>query len=302
MAQSSKRLKKIIKRKSLQQRKTRKNTRFIKKGGNGELERATEQLLGNIEDIRNKIGDFYDLKPLPIPQPIPETELIKNLDGLTMLRKMAEFGKRQILYNLKQISKYTDDLILELLKYDPNSISTFLMENSKLFNRDTTLIQDYLPSSMWKLFGGVGNFFNWIFRKIIKTNTYVSEKPKLSKENLLHIFQQLSVKYPTINLNDNGIRDLILKDVLKKLYYIDNPVKPIEQLANVDKSYTQLRYFDLNQLKYIVSLCGILFFVVLHNLTFIIEYDANVGLQTELKSDYFDYFVQIKNIYDKLFQ
>ena len=57
---------------------------------------------------------------------------------------------------------------------------------------------------------GVGNFFNWIRRQIIKTNTYVSEKPKLSKENLLHIFQQLSVKYPTINLNDNAIRDLIL--------------------------------------------------------------------------------------------
>jgi hypothetical protein len=297
MIKISKRFKKILRKKKSQQRRSR-----VKTGGNGELERATEQLLGNIEDIRNKMGDFDDLKPLPISQAIPEIELIKNLDGLSMLTKMAEFGKRQILYNMKQISKYTDDLILELLKYDPNSISTFLMGNSKLFNRDTTLIQDYLPSSMWKLFGGVGNFFNWIFRKIIKTNTYVSEKPKLSKENLLHIFQQLSVKYPTINLNDNGVRDLILKDVLKKLYYIDNPVKPIEQLVNVDESYTQLIYLDLNQLKYIVSLCGILFFVVLHNLTFIIEYDANVGLQTELKSDYFDYLVQIKNIYDKLFQ
>ena len=300
MVYLSKRLKKIIKRKSLQQRKNSKNTKFIKRGGAGEFERETKTLLGKVEIIRNELGDFDDLKSLSVTQLTRESS--KPYDALGMLTKMAEFGKRQILYNLKQISKYTDDLILELLKYDPNSISTFLMGNSKLFNRDTTLIQDYLPSSMWKLFGGVGNFFNWIFRKIIKTNTYVSEKPKLSKENLLYIFQQLSVKYPTINLNDNGIRDLILKDVLKKLYYLDSPVKPIEQLENVGESYTQLRYFDLNQLKYMVSLCGILFFVVLHNLTFIIQYDANDGLQTELKSDYFDYLLQIKNIYDKVFQ
>ena len=114
MVYLSKRLKKI-KRKSLQQRKSRKNIRFIKKGGNGQLERETKALLGNVEVI---LGDFDDLKQLPIPQPIPEKELIKNLDGLSMLAKMAEFGKRQLLYNLKQISKYTDDLILELLKYD----------------------------------------------------------------------------------------------------------------------------------------------------------------------------------------
>ena len=276
-----------------------KNIRFIKKGGNGQLERETKALLGNVEVIRNEVGDFDDLKQLPISQAIPEKELIKNLDGLSMLTKMAEFGKRQILYNLKQISKYTDDLILELLKYDPNSISTFLIANIKLFNIDSALIQDYLPSSMWKFFGGVGNFFNWIRRQIIKTNTYVSEKPNLSKENLLHIFQQLSVKYPTINLNDNGIRDLILKDVLKKLYYLDNPIKPIEP-ENVGESDTKLRYYDLNLLKHMVSIFGILFFVVLYNLKLIIQYDANVGLQIELKSDYFDYLVQIKNIYDKI--
>jgi hypothetical protein len=294
----SKRLNKIIKRKSLQQRKSRKNIRFIKKGGNGQLERETKALLGNVEVIRDDVGDFDDLKSLSVTQLTREPN--KPYDALGMLAKMAEFGKRQLLYNLKQISKYTDDLILELLKYDPNSISTFLIANIKLFNIDTTLIQDYLPSSMWKLFGGVGNFFNWIRRQIIKTNTYVSEKPKLSKENLLHIFHQLSVKYPTINLNDNGIRDLILKDVLKKLYYLDNPIKPIEP-ENVGESNTKLRYYDLNLLKNMVSLFGILFFVVLYNLKLIIQYDANVGLQTELKSDYFDYLVQIKNIYDKVF-
>jgi hypothetical protein len=211
MIKISKRLKKILRKKS-QQRRSR-----IKTGGNGELERATEQLLGNIEDIRNKMGDFDDVKPLSIPQPIPEIELIKNLDGMSMLTKMAEFGKKQIRYNLKQVSKYTDDLILELLKYDPNSISTFLIEKKLLNSIDLSIIRDYIPSSMLLLFGGVSNFISWLTNNITLISFPKSDKPKITKDILLQILHKQSIKYPTISFDDTYIRDLILKDLFKKL-------------------------------------------------------------------------------------
>ena len=211
MIKISKRLKKILRKKS-QQRRSR-----IKTGGNGELERETEQLLGNIEDIRNKMGDFDDVKQLPISHAIPEKELIKNLDGLSMLTKMAEFGKRQILYNTKQISKYTDDLILELLKYDPNSISTFLMEKKLLNFIDLNIIRNYIPSSMLILLGGVSNFVSWLINNITLISFPKSDKPKITKDILLQILQKQSIKYPTISFDDTYIRDLILKDLFKKL-------------------------------------------------------------------------------------
>ena len=48
------------------------------------------------------VGDFHDLKSLSVIQLTRQSS--KPYDALGMLTKMAEFGKRQLLYNLKQTS------------------------------------------------------------------------------------------------------------------------------------------------------------------------------------------------------
>ena len=232
MARLSNRLKKICKRKSQQRLKNSKSRiKRIKRGG-GELERETEQLLINLEVIREEAHDFDDLSSLSTGQLMAKArELRKASDGVVSVNETVEYGKKQILHSLKQISKYTDDLIKELLEYDPNSISTFLMENRLIDHIDLNVIRDYLPSSMWHLFGGVSNFINWLITQIGINTFPESDKPPITKDTLLYIFKKLSDKYPTINMTDTNIRVLVLKDLFKKMYYLNEP-----------NSITQLQY------------------------------------------------------------
>jgi hypothetical protein len=215
MVRLSKRFKKIIKRKSLQQRKSKRG---------GESEKELETLLGKLEIMREEAGDFNDLSSLNTSQLITKARELRNAsNGIVSLERAAEFGKKQILYSLNQISKYTDDLIKELLIYNTGSISTFLLENRLIEHIDQNLFQNYLPSSMWRLFGGVNNFMNWLISQIGRKSFLESDKPNITKDILLYILKNLNSKYPTINMGDSYIKDLVLKDLLKKLYYLNEP-------------------------------------------------------------------------------
>jgi hypothetical protein len=289
------------------QRKSKTNRMFRKRGGGGQLEQEVAVYLGKLERIRREDGD---LSAYNTAQLIAKSRELRNAsDGVVSLESAAAFGKKQLAHSLNQISKYTDDLIKELLKFDPNSFSTFLIENKFIENINQAIIRDYLPISMWRIFGGVSNVFNWMLRQLMETNTFPkSETPPLHKDDLLHIFQTLKEKYPTIHLQDAGIRELILKDVLKKLYYLDDPGsiqklqsagKPIQNppsdikiaFDRLGDDFTQgakkkvewLGSIGFKMANRLVILCAILFWFVLNHLNYIIEYDANVGASFRLK-------------------
>lgn len=286
------------------QRKSKTNRMFCKRGGD-QLEQEVAVYLGKLERIRREAGDYDDFSAYHPGQLIAKSRELRNAsDGMVSLESAAEFGKKQVAHSLNQISKYSDDLIKGLLKFDPNSFSTFLLENRLIENINQAGIQDYLPSSMWRIFGGVSNVYNWMLRQLMETNTFPkSENPPLTKEDLLHIFQTLREKYPTIHLQDAGIRELILKDVLKKLYYLDDP-SSIQKLQSAGKpsdikiafdrlgdEFTQgakkkvewLGSIGFKMVNRLVILCTILFWFVLNHLNYIIEYDVNVGASFRLK-------------------
>lgn len=303
MARLSRRLKQ-------RQRKSKTNRVFRKRGGGGQLEQEVAVYLGKLERIRREAGDFDDLSAYNPAQLITKSRELRNAsDGVVSLESAAAFGKKQVGHSLNQISKYTDDLIKQLLKFDPNSFSNFLIENRLIENINPAGIRDYLPSSMWRIFGGVSNVFNWMSRQLMETNIFPkSENPPLTKDDLLHIFQTLREKYPTIHLQDAGIRELILKDVLKKLYYLDDPGsnqklqsagKPIQNppsdikiaFDRLGDEFTQgakkkvewLGSIGFKMVNRLVILSTILFWFVLNHLNYIIEYDANVGASFRLK-------------------
>ncbi len=303
----------LSKRLSRQQQRRSKKNRVFRKMGGGQLEHEVATLLGNLESMRREEGDLNTYSTSA--QLIAKSRALRNAsDSTVSLENAAAFGKKQVAHSLNQISKYTDDLIKELLKFDPNSFSTFLMENRFIENPNQTSIRDYLPTSMWRIFGGVSNFFNWMLQRMLETKTFPnSENPPITKENLLHIFQTLREKYPTIHLHDTGIRELILKDILKKLYYLDDPVSiaklqsaggrspyefgnppPTDIKIAFDRLGDDLKQGAKKKVEWLgsigtkfvnrmVILGTIFFWFVINHLNYLIEYDANYGWSLWLK-------------------
>jgi len=250
MVKKSKRLNSLLKRKSVIkktsiQRKSKRNIRFIKRGGEINIQEVAKKL-NEITEIRDEKGDFEQAIPLkefqeglerdPVTRKFTEESLEKLLayhqakgtGKSTDLATWVNFGKQQILGNDndRDISRFTDEIIMILLKdYDLNSTKMIFMNN--IFDLKPSMIQQYLPSNMWSKFGGVTKFTSWISKladPILSNEPEAPAKPKrpMTKDILSIIMTQLKDKYPGINSKDRGILDLILKDLFKKIYYLKN--------------------------------------------------------------------------------
>jgi len=186
------------------QKKSKRNGQYLKRGGDLTKEEIQKQLV-SLRILREKERDFGLGEKLGLDNP---------------LLVQANFGFRMQQFNVSKIGEYNDDFIIELTNYDISSIYNFLIKNNPTL--DAEFIHEYLPSNMWHFCGGVNNFFKWILQKIISTNPVSNpDKPQITKDTILMITEKLKKKYPTINLYDSGIRNLFLKDLFKKIYYLD---------------------------------------------------------------------------------
>jgi hypothetical protein len=235
-----KRNKSVIKKPSIR-RKPKRNIRFIKRGGEINIQEVAEKL-NEITEIREQQGD------LPHNESHEKTHLtedeLSKLNPSQLIAHLREMRKDKKPENLwvemgvkvmeRTISNYTDDIIMILLDdYDFNSVKMIFMNN--LFDIKPSMIQQYLPSNMWSKFGGVSQFTDWITKMVdpilskgLEEST--TQKLPLTKDAISNIMTRLKDKYPGINGNDAGIRDLILKDLFKKIYYLQNDGSCIEKL------------------------------------------------------------------------
>jgi hypothetical protein len=235
----SKRLSLIKRKKSLKDRKfalkqnSRRNFRFVKRGGEVVDIQKVDEALNTLTTIREEQGDL----PLISSQKrvLSAEELSKlNPDQLmAYLREMrkdkkptdlwVEMGQKGI---KRVISNYTDDVIKILLNdYDINSLKLLFVKNAPKLN--LSMIRKYLPNYMWASFGGVDNFVNWLNLKVYpildnENETSTIPKPSITKDTIPMIIRQLKEKYPDVDMSDNTVRDLILTDLFKKIYYLYN--------------------------------------------------------------------------------
>lgn len=214
----------LRKKQSLQrngQRKSRKNIRFFKSGGNG-----AKEMLERIDQMRNARGEFgvvvdEDLSKLSGAELIAKLRKIRKAsDGSISFDESAQYGKEHLL--MKQISKYTNELITELLQYNTNSLRLLLLTENDAFNVNPSTIQQYLKSSMWESVG-VENFANWVNQKMKPLEGSMDSKPQITINDLFRINRQINAKYPEIIMGNKEIHDLIVKDLLQKMYYLNIP-------------------------------------------------------------------------------
>lgn len=229
----------LLKRKSLKRRqfalkqKSRRNIRFVKRGGEVVDIQKVDEALNTLTTIREEQGDL----PLIVSQKraLSAEELSKlNPDQLmAYLREMrkdkkptdlwVEMGQKGI---QRVISNYTDDVIKILLNdYDINSLKLLFVNNAHKLN--LSMIRKYLPEYMWASFGGIDNLVNWLNQKVYpilrnENETSTIPKPSITKDTIPMIIRQLTEKYPDVDMSDNTVRDLILTDLFKKIYYLYN--------------------------------------------------------------------------------
>jgi hypothetical protein len=89
-----------------------------------------------------------------------------------------------------------------------------------------SMIQKYLPDEMWVSFGGVNNFVNWLKQKaesVLSKEHEISSihKSPLTKDTFPKIISQLHEKYPYVNMSDNTFHDLIVSDLLRRIFYLN---------------------------------------------------------------------------------
>jgi hypothetical protein len=146
-------------------------------------------------------------------------------DGLVSLSDAAKFGKD--LMSARRISAYNDEVIKELFAaYDMNSIKELI------FSLDPVQLnlQEFLPRHMVQSFGG--DLSNWLFQKISSNVFLPSSKPKITKSDLpmiISTIQNKLQKYPEIDVSNENTQQLIIKDLLKKIYYLNELTKSENQ-------------------------------------------------------------------------
>ena len=247
MVKKSKRLNSLLKCKSVIKkpsirRKSKRNIRFIKRGGEIDIQEVAKKL-NEITELRAEKGDFEQVPVVPLKEfqeglerdPLTGKLTEESLEKLLAYHQAKGTGKSTDLatwvnfakqHNNRDISSFTDDIIMILLRdYDFNSVKMIFMKN--LFDLKPSMIQQYLPSSMWTKFGGVERFTSWISKMvdpILSEEPEVLATPKLpiTKDTLSIIMTQLRAKYPGINSEDPYTNDLILKDLFKKIYYLQS--------------------------------------------------------------------------------
>jgi len=188
---------------------------FIKRGGGVE-----DDILRKVDILRQRDGDFDDqeLKKLTGAELLTKMRSLRNAsDGSVSLGDAAKFGKD--LMSARRISAYNDEVIKELLAaYDMNSIKELI------FSLDPVQLnlQEFLPRHMVQSFGG--DLSNWLFQKISSNVFLPSSKPKITKRDLpmiISIIQNKLQKYPEIDVSNENTQQLIIKDLLKKIYYLN---------------------------------------------------------------------------------
>ena len=226
------RRKSIQRRKSLQRSKKR-NIRFIKRGGEEINSQKVEESLSQLTAIREELGDLPPIESQKKTRLTDEeVSKLNPAELMAYLREMRKDKKTEDLWvemGLKgmerTVSNYTDDVIKKLLgDYDINSLKLLFMNFSDKLNLPN--IRKYLPDDMWASIGGVDNFVNWLNQKMESELRKELElpniqKPPITKDTFPGIVRQLNEKYPDVDMSDDTVRDLILTDLLKKIYYLN---------------------------------------------------------------------------------
>jgi hypothetical protein len=208
---------------------------FMKRGGGVE-----DDILRKVETLRQQDGDFDDqqqLKELTGAELVAKMRSLRNApDGSVSLGEAAKFGKELI--NARRISAYTDELIKELFAtYDINSIKELILSSDPM----QLNLQEFLPRHMIQTFGG--DLSNWVVQKMSSNVFPPSSKQKLTQRDLPMIqyaIQNILKKYPEIDMRNENTQQFIIKDLLKKIYYLNEINKSENPTMNGGSPFSTL--------------------------------------------------------------
>ncbi len=240
-------------RKSLLKRISKKRM-FMKRGGGIE-----DDILRKVETLRERDGDFVDeqpLKELTGAELVAKMRALRNAsDGSVSLGDAAKFGKDLI--SSRRISAYNDEVIKELFAaYDMNSIKELILSSDPV----QLNLQEFLPRHMIQSFGG--DLSNWAIQKISSNEFPPSSKPKLTPRDLPRIqyaIQNILKKYPEIDMSNENTQQLIIKDLLKKMYYLKEISKSESPTMNGGSRFLQ---FGSGEIINILILTGIVYYLL----------------------------------------
>lgn len=180
-----------------------------------------DDILRKVDDLRERDGDFDDqqLKELTGAELVAKMRsLRKASDGYVSLDDAAKFGKDLI--NARRISAFNDEIIKEISKVsDKNLLEKLILVLSPEFKLN---LKEYLSKSMIQTFGG--NVVNWVLQKLSLNTVKPDSKLELTISELKiipDIFIKIAEKYPDIDLSNKDTQQLITKDFLKKIYYLN---------------------------------------------------------------------------------
>ena len=220
-------------RKTLKRRNSKKRM-SIKRGGY--IINIIQQILRKVGILRQEAGDFDD-------QHQPQLEGRSRQDLLDAIRKLRgapdgaisldaanKFGKDAI--NANRISACSDDIITTLFKnYDIETIKKLSMSMIMSYPLQVNL-QEYLPKRMIDI--DSGDLYDWLLLHKVSTNdvhhtmstTTPKTKPELTLHDFIETINTILKKYPDINVRNENTINLMISDLLKKIYYIDEVHKP----------------------------------------------------------------------------
>lgn len=221
-------------RKTLKRRKSKKRM-SIKRGG--DIINSVQQILRKVGILRQEAGDFDDQHQ---PQHQDQLEGLSGQELLDTMRKLrgaqdgtisvaaaSKFGKDLMI--ARRIGACTDDIITTLFKnYDVETIKKLSMSMILSYPLQLNL-QEYLPKNM---IGDHGDLYSWLLLHKGSANVHTvstttpKTKPDLTLHNFIETINTILKKYPDIDVRNENTINLMITDVLKKIYYIDELHKP----------------------------------------------------------------------------